>query len=360
MKGIFILLLTVIFCPTLIAQTTIRAGADFKAKGIMSTRGGISNGSDKTDLTLAHIILTGTNQTLSTTSPLTVQGLTIEGGGTKTIQGDVTVSRDLLLTQGILTAGTGRILYTGTTPLSGTATSYVNGILFQRGTGTRFFPVGSGSTYLPMSLNNIEDGSAEIGVSGFTAGVNLSLPSDLSALAGNRHWQVDVRGGTFRASSASLYVPGSSVDASPRMVVVEADAGGGTALNLGGGITGDFVTSFNPATRPILTIGIAEKVDLRIMDLITPFTADNINDRLKILNIEYTYENKVTLLDRWGVTVHEWSNFRNYDDPSATGNDNYDFTKLSPGNYICVLEYKLSADSPREKLNQMITVLKGN
>jgi len=96
------------------------------------------------------------------------------------------------------------------------------------------------------------------------------------------------------------------------------------------------------------------------MDLITPFNADDINDQLKIVNIEYTFENKVTLLDRWGVPVKEWKNFRNYDDSNNPNTDNFDFTKLSPGNYICVLQYQLSAGAPEEKQSQMITVLKGN
>jgi len=212
-----------------------------------------------------------------------------------------------------------------------------------------------------MSLNDIQDGNAEIRVTGFTTGASLDLPADLSALAGNRHWEVDVNGGSLRATSASLYIPGTSIDASQRLVVVEADdVSSGTAINLGGGVNGDFVTSFSPATKPILTIGVAEKVDMRIMDLITPFNSDNINDQLKIVNIEYTYENKVTLLDRWGVPVKEWSNFRNYDSTTNPNTDPFDFTRLSPGNYICVLQYKLSADAPEEKINQMISVLKGN
>jgi hypothetical protein len=318
------------------------------------------NNSTQSDLSESQLILTGTNQTLTTTSPLSLQGLTIEGGGIKTMKGEWTITRDLTFTEGVLLPGT-KLLYTGSATLSGNTTSFVNGTLHQRGTGVRFFPVGVGNTYLPMSLNDIQDGNAEIGVTSFATGVNLNLPADISALATDRHWEVAVSAGSVRATSASLYVPGSSIDASQRLVVVEADdASGATAVNLRGGVSGDFVTSFSPATKPILTIGISEKLDLRIMDLITPFNIDDVNDKLKIINIEYTYENKVTLLDRWGVPVREWINFRNYDDPANPNTDTFDFTKLSPGNYICVLQYKLSADAPEEKLNQMISVLKGN
>ncbi len=343
------------------AQTTISTGSEVKAKGIVSTRGSVNNNSDKTDLTETQLHLSGTNQTLSTASPLILQQLSIEGGGEKTIRGDVTITGNMTFTSGVLSPGTNKLLYTGSTTLSSSPASYVNGSFYQRGTGVRFFPVGVGNTYLPMSLNDIQDASAEIRVTGFATGANLDLPANLSALAGNRHWEVAVSGGSLRATSASLYVPGTSIDASQRLVVVEADnVSSGTAINLGGGVNGDFVTSFSPATKPILTIGVAEKADIRIMDLITPFNADDINDQLKIVNIEYTFENKVTLLDRWGVPVKEWSNFRNYDDSNNPNSDNFDFTKLSPGNYICVLQYQLSAGAPEEKQSQMITVLKGN
>lgn len=362
MKAKLILIFIGIVCTTnVLAQTTIRSGSEVKMKGLVSTKGPITNNSDKTDVSEVQLSLTGANQTLNTSAPRTLQSLTIEGGGIKTAQGEWTISKDLIFTQGVLTPATGKLLYTGSATLKGSTTSFVNGVLYQRGTGVRFFPIGAGATYMPMSLNNIEDGKAEIGVTGFTASTNLNLPADITALASNRYWQVDVSGGSLRAASASLYVPGSSIDASQKLVVVEAEAvSGATAINLGGGITDDFVTSFSPVTKSVLTIGIVEKVDMRIMDLITPFNSDNINDKLKIVNIEYSYENKVTLLDRWGVPVREWKNFRNYDDPANPNTDTFDFTKLSPGNYICVLEYTLSADAPKEKLNQMISVLKGN
>jgi hypothetical protein len=361
MKLRIVLLFVGISSSGLLAQTTINAGSEFKVRGLITMVGSLSNGSDKTDLSEAQLTLSGTNQTLTTRSPITINSLTIDGGGTKTTQGEFTVTNAMNFTNGMLTPATGKLLYTGSAELSGSESSYVNGTLYQQGTGVRFFPIGVGSTYMPMSLNNIEDGNAGIGVTGFTSGVNLTLPANLTAVASNRYWQVDVSGGSVRATSASLYVPGSSIDASPNLVVVEADAANGaTAVNIGGGVTGDFVTSFSPATKPILTLGVGEKADMRIMDLITPFTIDNINDKLKILNIEYTYENKVTLLDRWGVPVKEWKNFRNYDDPNNPNSDGYDFSRLSPGNYICVLEYKLSVDAPLEKVNQMISVLKGN
>lgn len=354
-----LLLLLIVSSNILFAQTTIRAGSEIKAKGIVSTKGSLNNESDNVDLSDSQLNLVGTNQSISTNSPISIKEVLVDGGGTKTFAGEWTVTQLLTLTNGVIIPSSGKILYTGNSALTGSATSFINGPLFQRGSGTRFFPIGAGNVYMPMSLNNVTDAGAEIKAEAFNAGVNLTLPEDITSVATNRYWQLAASGGVFDAASTSLYVAGSSVDASPVLVVVQADnTSGATAVNIGGGVSNDFVTSFSAVNKPVLTIGVAKEVDIQVHDLITPFNADNINDQLKIVNIEFVFSSKVSLLDRWGVVVKEWKDFKNYDDPNNPNSDGFDFSKLSPGNYICVLEYKLSADAPSQKISQMITVLK--
>lgn len=353
-----LLIFSVFTSLQIFAQTIVSSNAVVKVKGDLSLRGLLTNSSALADFTESNIHLTGTNQTLNTSSPLAVQDLIIEGGGDKTFRGDWTITRNFVFTRGVAVPA-GKILYTGVNSLSGSATSFVNGALFQRGSGTRFFPIGVGGNYAPLSLNNVSDANADIKAEVFASAANLLLPEDLSAVASNRYWQLSAINGSFNATSASLFVPGSSIDAAAALVVVQADNdNGATAVNLGGGVSGDFVTSFSSVNKPILTLGVAEKVSIQIRDLITPFNDDNINDFLKIVNIEFAFSSKVSLLDRWGVVVKEWSDFKNYDDPLNPNADGFDFSRLSPGNYICVLEYKLSADAPVEKISQMVTVLK--
>lgn len=330
-------------------QLTTSAGTTMAVRGSINNRGSID--------IRGSIHLDGANQTLQTTVPIVIGGLALTSTGNKTVQGQWTVSGEMLFENGVLIAGgTAKLLYTGDNLLSGTNTSYVDGIFYQQGTGTRFFPVGTGSVYAPMSFAS-PGADVELGVEVIAGATSLSLPLDVKEVASNRYWQVHSTG-EF-SSPVSLYFAGTSVETAQPLVVIQADNLSGTALNLGGGVIGDFVGSFSAASKPILTVGVGEKVNLQIMDLITPFNVDTFNDKLRIVNIEYTFENKVTLLDRWGVTVKTWSNFRNYDDPSNPSQDGFDFTRLSPGNYVCVLEYRLTQDSPREKLTQMITVLKG-
>jgi len=342
------------------AQTTISSNTIVIAKGEISIRGSFGNNSAQTNFNETYLLLKGASQTLNTSSPLTLRGLTVEGGSTKTLQGEWTITNDLVFTSGIVTIGSGKILYSGSDVLSGNPASFVNGQLFQRGTGTRFYPIGVGNVYAPMAFGSVQQGNIDLGVRAFAANASLSLPLDVSAIATNRYWEVNTAGGTFSGSGVSLYVPGSSIDAASQLIVVQADAVGGDAVNLGGGVTGDFVVSFDPAVQPILTLGIVETVELQIKDLITPFNSDEINDFLKIDNIQFTSENTVTLLDRWGVVVKTWTNFRNYDDPNDPNTDAFDFSRLSPGNYICVVQYRLTPSSPKQEMTQMISVLKGN
>jgi hypothetical protein len=81
-----------------------------------------------------------------------------------------------------------------------------------------------------------------------------------------------------------------------------------------------------------------------------------LNDELYIENIGKFSFNKVTLLDRWGVMVKEWKNFTNFNDPVNPNQNGFNFTKLSAGNYICIVEYG-SEGKMNKKKSQMITVL---
>jgi hypothetical protein len=137
--------------------------------------------------------------------------------------------------------------------------------------------------------------------------------------------------------------------------VVEADPAELVSNYLGGALADNFVVGDLELKQPLLLIGRVEKVNVKIHDLITPFDAgasntSNGNDGIFIENL--FPNNKVSLMDRWGVVIKEWKNYRNHSDDSF-------FQTLRPGNYICVIEY---TDVTGEKKNesQMVTVLKTN
>jgi hypothetical protein len=86
--------------------------------------------------------------------------------------------------------------------------------------------------------------------------------------------------------------------------------------------------------------------------MITPFTIDDKNDKLTIENIELVAENSVKLLDRWGVVAAQWENYSNEVE--------YDFSKLSPGNYVCIVEFTYPGESRKAIVKGIVTILKSN
>jgi hypothetical protein len=133
---------------------------------------------------------------------------------------------------------------------------------------------------------------------------------------------------------------------------LESDAVGGTANSLGGSISNSFVMSNDPSTKTILAVGKGAEFALVIHDMITPYTLDQVNDKLTIENIDLTESNNVKLLDRWGLIVKEWNNY--------TNDDGFDFSNLSPGNYVCVVEFSYPGTSERATAKSVVTILKSN
>jgi hypothetical protein len=308
-----------------------------------------------------HLNLTGTTQTVN--GNLSLARLRVGGGGNKIINGTFTVREEINFVQGFLQSSpTGKITFTGDqSGLSGASSaSFVDGAFYLTGTGLLRFPVGAQTVgFAPLT---IESGSgAETGAELLNE-QNSLVPAisevEISEIIGSYYWNIiTAQPIASRIKVAMPSNPGFSGDVSA--VVLEADATGGEAYNLGGTFdeAENSVTSVAPVTRPVIAVGSSTEIDITIHDLISPFKVDGYNDFLEIDNIGKFPENTVTLLDRYGVVIKEWNNFSNFEDPVNPNQDVYNFAKLSPGNYICIVEYGNTTQAPRKK-SQMITVLK--
>jgi hypothetical protein len=349
------------------AQVVISAGATLSAANnpdiVIVTASNITNNSAfDFSSTQLHLSLTGSNQNLiGNLSPLRMR---IDGGGVKTINGNLTVTSELSLLNGFLKpTGTGKILFTGAEESLSDAgeASFVDGAFFINGTGFRSFPIGvQGLGYVPASIENASGQEIGIHVVNSNAGLSPAASEvEIAAIDNSHYWEVTTDNPGSFSSSINLSLNGITdfgEDFSP--VVIEADAVGGEAYNLGSlSASETSISSLNPFTRKILAIGASTEVDIKIHDLISPFTPDNLNDGLYIENIAKFPTNTVILLDRWGVPVKEWSGFTNYNDPVNPNSDPFNFTTLTPGNYICVVEYESPTQGKRKK-SQMVTVLK--
>jgi hypothetical protein len=345
------------------AGTTISA-ANNPVIGVITASNFVNNTSYDFSTAQLFLALGGTNQSI--TGNVVAKRLLIGGGGTKTVNSNLTVTERINFQNGFLKPASGvKILFTGSHEDFGAPgeTSFVEGAFYTNSSGALTFPIGvQGLGYAPAMIESAP--GAEIGIEVVNANPNLTPASsevELGAIDNTHYWSVTTADLSAFTSVISLSLNGIGFigeDLSP--VVVEAETIAAEAYSLGSfSADENSVTSASPFTRRILTVGGSTKVDIKIHDLLSPFTADNMNDELYIENIGKFPINTVTLLDRWGVEVKQWKNFTNYNDPVNPNQDVFNFTKLTPGNYICVVEYGSATQGMRKK-SQMITVLKIN
>ncbi len=309
----------------------------------------------------SKFILSGADQTLSISgAPLILNSLTINSAGTAVSQGTINVTNQLLLQGGILTIpSNSKLVYSGSPNLNGSLVSFISGRMFIKGSGSRTFPVGNAALgYLPVTLQNVSSGDAntEIGFEAIAGdpGVTATLPSDIQSVFTDYYWTItNGNSGSYSGGSPiqlSLNGAGNSFnDGDP--VILEVGTGG-TLAELGGVVANPDITStqVTTSTAQKYVLGKSEKVTVNIHRVITP-NADGQNDYLYIDGIDFYSENSVKLVDRWGVVHFEKTNFKNY---SLANPSDFDFSKLSNGNYICVVEL---GNGPKIK-PKMISVVK--
>jgi hypothetical protein len=359
-NSVFVILLASI-CNFSIAQivvgtnTSLAVGTDQPI--LIQCAGALINNSSfdfsETDL---RINLSGPVTEISGNWSLTRLRLNADPGTVIALDGNLIITESLNLISGIVQLQDGKILYTGspanlTTSVEGN--SYVDGPFFQTGNGNRQFPIGTSTSYAPVRFPDSKS-TAEIGVQAFDTDSQLT-PDNVEVLDINsgRYWKITSSELAQINSIINVSTLGVAIPADGGPTVVQGEDVGSAAVNLkASSVNDDNITSLAPVTAPIIAIGKQEEIKVKVHDLITPFKVDNTNDRLYIENIERFTTRKITLLDRWGKVVEEWGN-------EYTNEIEYDFTKLSPGNYICVAEFG-NEGTGTTKISQMVTVLKTN
>jgi gliding motility-associated-like protein len=341
---------------------------------IISFNNSITINSDFADFSKATFILTGTDQNLvngRTGSPVALGGLLVgvngeTNNGTKNITGGTwEVTGSIIFEDGIVvpqSGSNGKIVHTIASGSPGDVSvnnpqSYVNGVFYSKGTGTRFFPIGNNVGYFPAQLSSVDQGDLEVGMQVVNQDAGLTHGSEILDIFGEQFWEILDPSQTLDGPLVSLSSLGAGafIDQTIGTVIVAGTSTGSAGVSLGGSASGDLIVggkAIQTADR-IFTLGkiSSELVRVRIHNVVTPF-ADNANDYLQIENIEIFPENNVKLLDRWGVLVKEWNGYVN---TGANPEPAYNLSDISTGNYICIVEYK--DGNSVKSLSQMVTII---
>lgn len=272
--------------------------------------------------------------------------LTISGGGEKRFLANITIENELNLSEGVLISANGaEIIFNSTAEITGGSDgSYIQGKIYHKGAGTKLFPLGDKSVYLPLTLTNVEGADAEVAVSVVDI-TNEVLTHDhsLDNVSKDRYWHVEVISGSIKNSQAILAVRDESIINTDEQIVVaqsksltEKFASLGRASYENGNVTSkDFVT------MPFLAIGdVNDNGSVFVYNAFSP-NGDEFNRFMRISNIESFPNNKVTLFNRWGDKVFEMRGYDNIEDGGKvfTGHNNLrNQEELPAGTYFYVID----------------------
>ncbi|MDA3883547.1 MAG: gliding motility-associated C-terminal domain-containing protein [Bacteroidales bacterium] len=151
------------------------------------------------------LYLVGYNQTVSMNAD-TVNELFIQGSGNKYLISDIYIATDLSLDDGIIIPTSQAkviIMNDGTTSI-GSDFSYVLGNLYMQGTGTKYFPIGTATTFLPVELHNITGDSLTIGMKSHDF-YSAPIPGKgTRLLSQTNYWSQDILRGSLEYAQITL------------------------------------------------------------------------------------------------------------------------------------------------------------
>ena len=272
--------------------------------------------------------------------------LTISGGGKKLILADITIENEIVLEDGVIeNENNARVIIDGSATISGGSDqSHINAPVYHQRNGEKVYPLGNGSTYLPVRISDLGDASAFVGVESIELqGNSLPKAPSLDAISTMRYWHLDVVSGTLD-SRIELPVRDESLSGSfDDIVVAESDALTDEFISAGkssaeGTFSNGMVTSERAITSRFLTLASASDNGRPVVYNAVSSNNDGLNDFLTIGNIEFHPKNKFTLFNRWGDKIFEIDNYDN-DQRVFTGKSNINGEKeLVNGTYFYSLE----------------------
>lgn len=275
--------------------------------------------------------------------------LVISGGGQKQILADLTVVESLTLTDGIIKAqgNHGVHFASGAVITGGSDASHINAPVYQQGTGTKLFPIGNGTIYMPVELSGITVNS-EIGITlaELTAGQTLETNSSLVDISDKRYWAIDVASGSLEGARITLQVEGDEgLDGlkNTEFVVAFTESLSEDFISLGRSqnSTSSLVQNELLLAEGFVTLALpSENLSIVVFNAISPNPGDELNDYIHIDNL--LESDVVSIYNRWGDMVFEMKNYDNDDAAKRfNGQSNVGGSKdLPSGNYFYVIRRK--------------------
>lgn len=277
----------------------------------------------------------------------TFNKLTLAGGTKKVILSDIVIGKEIHFQSGVVEASGGsKIVFNPDATISGASdSSHIHGMVYQKGSGFKLFPIGNGLIYLPVELLDVDDPSAIIGVQAFEfENINLAKPASLQSISHKRYWHIDRVSGAMNYSQVVLPLRDETwqVDAE-KVVVVQSSSLAENFTSIGqafleGHSANGRVASVEKVSMPFLALGATAAESELVVHNAVSANGDGLNDFLTIENIESYPANKLSVYNRWGDKIFEIENYDNHQRVFRGRSNIHSHGELVSGTYFYVLD----------------------
>jgi gliding motility-associated-like protein len=267
--------------------------------------------------------------------------LVISGTGDKNFLANITIESELDLQSSNLKSVNGAkiILNPGVTLSGGSDQSHVIGPVEIQGSGDWLFPIGNGTTYLPVEILGVTDANASATLTLYETGESLSGEIGVSKLSGKRYWGLSVNGGTI-SNSSQIRLPifdEALLDRLDLLVVAGSDVATSGYKSLGqSALVGDLslgsVTSTDAPTLKFYAVASGE-TGIEVFNGISVNSTEGKNDFFRIKNIELYPDNTVAIFNRWGDKIFETKGYDN-NQKKFSGDSKSSGGKVPAGTYF--------------------------
>ena len=274
----------------------------------------------------------------------------LEGGGNKIVSDSLLITGRLEMTDGnIVVRKNAILLLDSAVEIVGAGKfSHVEGMLYRKGQGDLFYPLGAGDEYLPVTLYDVAGLSPKVGLQAYQAMATNDLGNDLLDVSTRVYWRMDKDASYTNGYIALPYENEPFIQDVNHIVVAQANGLEDGFHTIGqSSIEGDnfagLVRSEGLATGQIYAVAYVENPEklpsIRVKNILTPFQ-DGKHDFLRIENLELYEESLVEIFDRNGALVFRLSDYDNRDRVFRGDTNKGPKHELPDGNYFYTIRSK--------------------
>ena len=344
------------------------APQDITNQGLINNLGTIQiNGNwtnNGTNAPQGTVIFQGTNQQIIQNGN-TFYNLVITGGGDKEAPSRMYITNNLQLDDGYLVPiDTAKIiLLENATSTIGSNASFVKGTLFIKGTGSKYYPIGMNSLFLPAEFHVLTGNNPIIGISTHEFTTTPEAGKGTNAVFNNAYWKVEVLDGSYTDAKISLMVVPEITTNLDSIVVVQAPSVDVPFESIGNDptitsiIPGDYVSSKDTAKGPIFGLGVLLDVNWDLLYIPNALTKNSPNAEERCVKVygelfkAEGFSFKVT--NQWGNVVFETTSLSEMENTGWTGENPKTKRRESIGQYFYYINAVAKDKTPYSKAGSL-------